>query len=110
MPLYDYECDRGHVTESRQGMDIEFIPCRCGLPAERVQVYRNQFIHAETGPKGGLKNPVPVNEMRLGRDVSEFEEASGEVAYAYAKEERDPPNLYAKAMDRVKKINPKVKA
>jgi hypothetical protein len=86
MPLYDYECDRRHVTESRQGVDVASIPCpRCGRCAARAGVYRGQYIQAETGPKGGKKNEVPFMEQKLGRDVSEFVEAMGEVNDAYAK-------------------------
>lgn len=107
MPLYDFECDRGHVTESRQGFDTTSIPCRCGRLAGRVGVYRDQFIHAETGPKGGKRNEVPRDEIRLGQDVREYEEAVGEVAHAYSKID-DPtvkkPDYFKIAKQRAKKI------
>ena len=97
MPLYDYGCDRGHVTESRQGMDIAFIPCRCGLRAMRVQVYRDQYMQAETGPKGGLKNRVPKDEKPWGKRYREFREASDEIHYAAERAEVQPPPLYKEA-------------
>lgn len=52
MPTYDYRCKRGHVTESTQGIGTVSIPCVCGTSAERVQVYRNQYISGETVATG----------------------------------------------------------
>lgn len=40
------------MTESVQGMDAVSIPCPCGLAAERVGVYREQFISGETVARG----------------------------------------------------------
>src|SRR3990167_10111881 len=110
MPLYEFECDRGHVTEQRQGYEVTHIPCRCGLTAARHQVYRDQYMQAETGPKGGKRNPVPVAEQRLGRDVSEYEEAIGEVGYAYEKEDKRPPDLLPIAKARARRRGAKVRA
>ena len=108
MPLYEYACNRGHVTEQRQGLEISSIPCRCGSTARRVPVYREQYMQAETGPKGGKRNPVPVSEMRLGRDVSEYEEAIGEVGHAYAKEGKRPPDLLPLARAQARKKGARV--
>lgn len=53
MPLYDYCCKQGHVTESRQGVGIASIPCpKCQLTAQRMAVYAEQYIICATGPKG----------------------------------------------------------
>ena len=52
MPTYDYRCKRGHVTESTQGIGTVSIPCVCGTSAERVQVYRSQYISGETVATG----------------------------------------------------------
>lgn len=88
MPLYDYECDRRHVTESRQGVEVDSIPCpRCGRSAARAGVYRGQYIQAETGPVGGKKNPIDPKDENLSKPFAEFREASAEVDYLYKKEE-----------------------
>lgn len=52
MPRYDYRCERGHVTEMVQGVEIRSIPCPCGLSTERVPVYAEQFISGETVARG----------------------------------------------------------
>lgn len=52
MPRYDYRCERGHVTESVQGIGTDAIPCTCGRTARRVAVYAEQFIRGETVAKG----------------------------------------------------------
>ena len=113
MPRYDYQCDRDHVTEAVGGFDSVFITCNCGLPAMRVAVYRDQFIHAETGPKGGRKNDVPRDEKDLRKPYREFREASQEVEYAYSKTD-DPnvkaPDLYKAGVQKAKKRGVKVRA
>ncbi len=104
MPLYDYS-DGKHVTESRQGVDVESIPCpRCGTTATRVAVYHNQYMQAETGPKGGTRSPVPVSERRIGQDTSEYTEALGEVTHAYEKEGKESPNLVERAKKRARAL------
>lgn len=114
MPLYDFNCEAcGTVTETRQGFETASIPCRCGAIAQRVGVYREQFIQAETGPVGGKKNEIPPSDIRLGREVSEFQEASKEVAYHYDKAETEGvtvkrPNLFKRGMREARKKNPKI--
>ena len=114
MPRYDYECDRDHVTEAVAGYDDRFIACpRCGLPATRRQVYRDQYMSAETGPKGGRKNDVPRDEKDLRKPYREFREASQEVEYAYSKTD-DPrvkaPDLYKEGIKKAKRRGVKVRA
>jgi hypothetical protein len=105
MPLYDYTCDNRHVTEERQGLDIISIPCPiCGRCAARSGVYRGQYIQCETGPVGGKKNPIDPKDEDLSKPFAEFQEASGEVAHEYAKEEARTgravtrPNLFKEAL------------
>lgn len=60
MPLYDYRCDGGHVTESRQGVEVESIPCShraepgvaCGSSARRAQV-NAPIIDLDMAPRSG---------------------------------------------------------
>lgn len=65
MPVYDFECTQGHITESRQGRETETISCPCGGLARRLSVYRFNL-------GGGLQPKYRV---------SEFQEASQEANY-----------------------------
>lgn len=48
MPLYDFACTRGHVTEARRGVDVKSIPCPCGRSAQRqIAVPSLRVEHAE---------------------------------------------------------------
>lgn len=42
MPIYEYRCPQGHVTEkirSYVGRD-DFVACQCGHPAPRIEISR----------------------------------------------------------------------
>ena len=74
MPLYEYACSAGHVTESRQGQGVVTIPCPCcDSPAQRQSVYR---INIGAG--------MPTRYR-----VSEFQEAAQEANYYHGKMEND---------------------
>lgn len=116
MPLYDYTDAFGHTTESREGIETVSIPCPiCGAIANRHQVYREQFMQAETGPTGGKKNEIPPSDMRLGQDVSDFVEASGEVDDIYDRHHRETgvqlqkPNFFRRGIREAQKRGAKVK-
>ena len=70
-PVYDFRCPEGHVTESRQGREIEAIFCPCGEAASRLSVYHFGI--------GG----VPPTRYR----VSEFQEAAQEANYYHGRME-----------------------
>ena len=36
MPIYDFRCGEGHVTEARRGIGTDAIPCLCGRKAKRL--------------------------------------------------------------------------
>lgn len=41
MPLYDYRCKQGHVSEMRRGTEVTQVVCAtCGENALRLSVYR----------------------------------------------------------------------
>lgn len=40
MPLYDFRCSAGHVTELRVEYGVEVVACACGQSAERERVFR----------------------------------------------------------------------
>lgn len=105
MPQYQFKCDAGHLTELRASIDTEMIGCDCGKPAPRVQVYRDQYMSAETGPKGGGKSEPPREEKSYRKQFAEFQEAAAERDLAYSRVD-DPkivaPNLYKEGVRRAK--------
>ena len=51
MPIYDFCCSLGHVTEARRGYDEIKIKCPlCGEMAFRLAVYHEQGIVTESAP------------------------------------------------------------
>ena len=114
MPRYDYHCDCGEEFEAIAHYDDDRLSClHCGGWAKRAEVYREQFIHCETGPKGGKKNEVPRDEKDLRKGFKEFSEASAEVDYLYSRTD-DPkvraPNHYKEGVKRAKQRGAKVNA
>ncbi len=110
MPLYRYGCECGNQWEQRAGYEDGALLCRCGKWAKRAQVYAEQHMIAETGPKGGRKNETPREEKSYRREFKEFTEASQEVAHAYEKAEATPPNYYKEGVRRARKQGAKVRA
>ena len=50
MAIYQYKCDKGHITEERHSYDVESIPCpKCKRIARRVAIYKDQTVITETG-------------------------------------------------------------
>ena len=74
MPVYDYGCENGHITEARRGFSVTSIPCAtCGTDAQRRSVYR-------FGVSG-----VPQPKYRL----TEYQEAGQEANYYHERMEQD---------------------
>ena len=114
MPKYTYLCKCGLNWDEYAGYDDVEQPCRrCGEFGQRVQVYVDQYISAETGPRGGRKNEPPREEKSYRKQFKEFQEASQEVEHAYSRID-DPkvtaPSYYKEGLKRAKKLNPKVRA
>jgi putative FmdB family regulatory protein len=77
MPLYRYECRRGHSLELLRQVSVEEVECpACGETAQRQSVYSFAF-------SGFTRTPVDQREVRLG----EFQEASAELAYEHERAE-----------------------
>ena len=113
MPLYSYNCRCGNDFDAfATYADIALACTDCGQMAPRQQVYREQYIHAETGPRGGRKNETPREEKSYRKQFKEFQEASQEIDHAYSRVD-DPkvtaPNYYKEGVKRAKKLNPKVR-
>lgn len=105
MPLYDFECRVGHVTEVKAGYDVTHLPCpTCGREALRLAVYREQYISGETVPKGNATREGNIKDKHGRTRLSVFQEASQEIDYAHTKAENEAgrelpsPNLYKKAV------------
>ena len=86
MPVYDFACKCGEVTEARVGYETSSLPCpACGTPARRVAVYAYQSTITETGSYPRLDNAKsPDGKYRL----SNFQEASAEIDYAASRIEQ----------------------
>lgn len=102
MPFYDFICAKcGEVTEARRGVEIRTIPCpACGDKAIR-DLPRNIGL-------SGLPTRGGTVERRY--NVSEFQEASADIAYEHEKAERREgrklrqPSLYKASKARAKKL------
>lgn len=68
MPLYDFRCSNGHVTEQRAGYDQSAIGCHCGTEAQRNPVNRLSV-------SGFAIQPMRSRPVGL----SQFIEAQGEM-------------------------------
>ena len=111
MPRYDYRCPCGVTFEAVAGLDDFHIDHRCGKRAARIPVYREQYMHAETGPRGGRKNEVPREEKSYRKQFKEFQEASQEIEHAYSRVD-DPkvqaPNYYKEGLKQARKREAKI--
>ena len=73
MPLYEFGCPAGHVTEKRTtDYGLYVIACGCGLDAERSKVNRINF--------GGFASTTPGN-ADFSQDYRRFTEATAEIDY-----------------------------
>ena len=101
MPIYDFTCNLGCGThEKRVAYDAEEAGCpKCGGPAQRKSVYLT-FNITDSGAT------VPLSDRRY--NVSEFKEASQEIAYGHDKAEQEQgrelasPNLYQAGLERAR--------
>lgn len=111
MPLYQYQCDRCFsLFERRASFKDASWPCdRCTSRAKRVEVYREQYISCETGPKTGPKSEPPREEKSYRKEFKEFQEASQEMEHAYRDVEKKP-NYYKAGLREAKRRGAKVRA
>lgn len=105
MPLYDFRCECGEVTEARRGIGVGEIRCpACGGEAKRSAVNRVSIACEGLPTKAG----IIAHERRY--NVSEFQEASHEIAYEHEQQEQQEgrkipqPNLYKAAKRRAKAL------
>ena len=101
MPLYDYRCPRGHVTEAIQKMDRFLIACSvCSSPAHRVAANRVAVTLPEIDMRGKFRRyeeavheadhsaqkvaastgqaPLPPPYWRMAKEISDTMIARGE--------------------------------
>ena len=113
MPRYDYICPCGNEFEAYAGFDDQFLVCLdCDRMAQRVSVYRSQFISCETGPKGGQKVEPPREEKSYRKQYNEYREAAQEVDYAYSRVDDPkvkPPNYYKEGVRQARKRGAKIR-
>ena len=113
MPIYQYRCECGLNWEQRAGYEDGSLICeRCGQYARRRQVYRDQYMQAETGPKGGTRSEPPREEKSYRHEFKEFTEASQEAEYAYDRAEVPDsarPNYFKRGVKEAKKRGAKIR-
>lgn len=103
MPLYQFSCPAGHLTEKRvQSYDVQVIACACGEAASRGTVNRINF--------GGYAS-TKLGEAVDHNDYRRFTEASAELDYTATKYESEgaevkTPSMFLEA----KKLAPKLQA
>ncbi len=81
MPIYDYRCECGEVTEARRGLEDYFIPCPlCGDTAKRVPIYEEQYTRTDSGGmqgRMGKAGTIPESVERYARNSATIEKETG---------------------------------
>lgn len=77
MPLYDFRCKRGHVTEQRTGTEVSHVTCGCGEMAERQAVYVDQHAITSVGSVKGKADRFRRNHA--GEKLNDLWQSSREV-------------------------------
>lgn len=96
MPRYDYRCAAGHIKERIGGFNEKSVRCRCGLTAQRLSVYREQYLGGD-----GITAHRPTREAPV--NITRFTEAHGEVLRDAEKAGTTAPDLLRVAQERVKR-------
>lgn len=94
MPIYDYICTEGHVSELRRGYDEDILECPvCGHLAVRSPINESQSIITDTGAKVSRRADVPSDEVYLKPRFDLYREAAQELEYKYRNlpQEFNPP-------------------
>lgn len=115
MPLYDFGCTCGEVTERKAGYEVTVIPCpSCGKDAQRLAVYAYQSIRGDTVPTGNATRAGNVKSPKGKYRVSLFQEACAEVAYDSGKREEaglvPAPNLYKVGIEEARRRGAPIRA
>lgn len=93
---YEYTCPLGHVTERKGGVGDTHAPCSaCNRPARRREFNLAAVVGATV-----------MKEQKY--RVSEFMEASQEIAYHHAKTETTAPDLWGIAKKEARRRGAKV--
>ena len=94
MPLYDYRCAAGHVSEQRRGLEEAVAECpECGLAAQRAPCSGIPEI-AGYAPRPTREAPIHLNR---------FVEAHGEMLRDCERAGIDPPDAWKAAKARVRR-------
>ena len=88
MPIYDFQCPRGHTTERRAKYGRPSIVCpECSQPAFRVEVNEHQMLITETGVR--LSHNSEAKKPNGHWALDRFLDAAGEIDHQYAKIEKE---------------------
>lgn len=112
MPLYDFECAQGHVTEAITARKMTEINCACGQVAVRRSFYATALAMGAKADwssvmrDNGFPRP-PVEERKV--SMRQFNEASEQLEYEHhrheesAQRELQPPPLARMGIERARK-------
>ncbi len=86
MPLFDFVCSAGHVTEALRSSGTAAIDCACGEVAQRRSVNR---VAAQMGAEADWSSPVrdggrirkPVSERKI--SLRQYREATEQLEYEH---------------------------
>jgi hypothetical protein len=93
MPLYDYRCEEGHVTEGTYPVHVAVVSCPCGRLAARVAVNRGHM----PGVSGFVPTPTREHRLRLSHAI----EAQHEIIHTAERHGVQAPDLWAAAQARI---------
>ncbi len=113
MPLFDFVCSAGHVTEALRSSGVAVIDCACGEVAQRRSVNR---VAAQIGAEADWSSPVrdggkirkPVSERKV--SLRQYREATEQLEYEHHRAEESAgqtltqPELFQQARRKADKL------
>lgn len=90
MPLYEFFCTAGHVTEALKSSGVSVIDCACGEPAQRrgfnrVAVSMGAEADWSSPVRDGTRIRTPIAERRI--PMRQYREATEQLAYEHERQE-----------------------
>lgn len=80
MPIYDFACDGGHLTEAIRPMACEVIACRCGRDARRTGVNPGIGVVGPTTDTRGMFRRYQEASAEMEDRAQRFERETGQAA------------------------------
>lgn len=80
MPIFDFHCSCGRVTEAIRPASTETVPCACGEPARRTGVNVGIGIVGPTTDTRGMYRRFSEATAELGHAAARHEQQTGRPA------------------------------